>query len=150
MKFKNNLISPVYSNPNAVKYDFKDERRRHRKSKISSDEFDKVSADEFVYGRTKNQRKAKRRAKKKAARIAKRKALHQDRVKYDAYMRSQEWAAFRITIFAERGRRCERCGTRNGVMHLHHLTYARFTHELPQDVQIVCVPCHESIHGKTI
>jgi hypothetical protein len=69
---------------------------------------------------------------------------------YEKYIRSKEWAAFRQLIFSMRGSICEDCGTSGIVFHLHHLTYVRLGNELPEDVRILCVPCHEKIHGRKL
>ncbi len=42
--------------------------------------------------------------------------------------------------------KCELCGERKGV-NLHHKTYAREGHELPEDLAFLCRYCHEAIHG---
>lgn len=65
---------------------------------------------------------------------------------YLAYMRSPEWRAFRDRILAERGRKCQRCGSIRGVMHVHHLTYWRLGHERDTDVEVICADCHAKNH----
>jgi hypothetical protein len=40
---------------------------------------------------------------------------------------------------------CERCNLFTAE-HIHHLTYARFGHERLEDVQHVCLGCHEFFH----
>ena len=69
------------------------------------------------------------------------------REKYNAYINSAEWSDFKRSIFSMRGYMCETCGTQQGRMHIHHLTYARFGHELPEDVRILCKSCHTAIHS---
>jgi hypothetical protein len=68
------------------------------------------------------------------------------RGRYEAYMRSPEWRIFRDRILTERGRKCERCGSIEGVMHVHHLTYWRLGCERDTDVQVICADCHAKIH----
>lgn len=42
---------------------------------------------------------------------------------------------------------CERC--HKGIaVHMHHLTYERAGHELPEDLQHICILCHMSSHPK--
>lgn len=65
---------------------------------------------------------------------------------YVEYIQSDRWGAFRERIIAERGRRCERCGAEDGVRHVHHKTYQRFGREIPADVEILCVLCHDKEH----
>ncbi len=61
---------------------------------------------------------------------------------YNAYINSKKWRAFREKIFAERGRRCERCEFDGKGLQVHHLTYTRFGHELATDVEVLCKACH--------
>ncbi len=70
------------------------------------------------------------------------------RIAYNAHIASAKWKAFRKIIFAYRGHVCEDCQTPDGPLHLHHTTYARMGGELPQDVRIVCKPCHAKHHPK--
>jgi hypothetical protein len=70
------------------------------------------------------------------------------RQEYEDYMGSPEWAAFRQYILKERGKQCQRCRTKNGPFHIHHLHYRNFMHEHPEDVQVVCKPCHKFIHRR--
>jgi hypothetical protein len=67
---------------------------------------------------------------------------------YLDHIASTKWKAFRREILAERSRKCEDCGSGgNGrALHVHHLTYERMGHELPRDVRLLCVPCHEMRH----
>jgi hypothetical protein len=81
-------------------------------------------------------RKKKRRRKHKAKRPP----------NYKIYIRSEAWDKFRGSVIKARGRICEDCGTRVGEMNLHHVTYARLGRERPDDVQILCVPCHARRH----
>ena len=46
---------------------------------------------------------------------------------------------------------CERCGNKvQGVVQLHHLTYARLGNELDEDLLALCASCHTSLHYITI
>lgn len=65
---------------------------------------------------------------------------------YKAYIKSPEWFAFRAAIIEVRGEQCERCSKRTKTLHLHHLTYVNLGHELPEDVQLICKPCHQAEH----
>lgn len=75
------------------------------------------------------------------------KQIAKRRAKYQTYLRSPKWAAFRTGIIRERGAICERCrkGCANEA-HLHHLTYIRLGNELPRDVQVLCRACHQAAH----
>lgn len=107
------------------------------KSKL--DAFDTCSAAEFMTGKRpfpsrphKQGRKAKRHKHEK-------KHLSES---YYAHICSDKWKAFRHSIIMDRGKKCERCGSK-GRIHLHHKTYARFGFELPDDVQLLCPVCHK-------
>jgi hypothetical protein len=41
--------------------------------------------------------------------------------------------------------RCERCGSPGDArsLEVHHLTYERLGRELPEDLMVVCWPCHD-------
>lgn len=70
------------------------------------------------------------------------------RMNYEQYMKSVEWKNLRMSIYAKRGRKCEKCGQDKGEIHAHHLTYERFTKELEEDIMLLCRPCHEKEHGR--
>lgn len=70
------------------------------------------------------------------------------RERYQAYIHSLEWYDFRDRVLAERSRRCERCDSIRGVLHVHHLTYWRLGHERDTDVQVICADCHAKIHPR--
>lgn len=67
--------------------------------------------------------------------------------RYEAHIASAEWRMFRLTILAERGHACERCGDMGSPLHLHHKHYRTFGHERPRDVELLCKPCHMAHHG---
>lgn len=64
-------------------------------------------------------------------------------------MHSPSWYVKRKACIDRAGGICEICKKRKAV-HAHHLIYNRFGFELPEDLQAVCLPCHEDIHGKPI
>ena len=68
--------------------------------------------------------------------------------KYQAYLCSREWNE-RVRAVRRRCRNvCERCG-KNRVDHVHHLTYAHKYDEPLEDLQGICRPCHNFIHGRS-
>lgn len=69
---------------------------------------------------------------------------------YNEYINSAKWFGFRRSLIKIRGHKCEKCGDTPKVIHAHHLTYENFKHEKPEDILLVCVPCHEIIHNKKI
>jgi hypothetical protein len=66
--------------------------------------------------------------------------------KYQEYLASREWAEKREAVRERSGDRCERCGGPQQAVH--HLTYERIGHELLEDLQAVCDPCHEYLSAK--
>jgi 5-methylcytosine-specific restriction endonuclease McrA len=62
-------------------------------------------------------------------------------------LHSQRWRELRARLIVERGG-CERCGYPPGqgdvALTLHHLTYRRFGAERDEDLEVLCVPCHEA------
>lgn len=75
-------------------------------------------------------------------------AAEKRRNEYLEYLNSDKWRAFRLGIMKERGRKCEKCGQDKGEIHAHHLTYERFMNELPEDIQLLCKPCHMAVHNR--
>ena len=67
-----------------------------------------------------------------------------DREAYAAYINSSRWKARRLRFIASAGARCA-CGS-SKRLHVHHVTYERFTRELDADLRVVCHSCHEMIH----
>ena len=108
---------------------------------------------EEVRAVNKAERKRKKRERKAERRKLRQKAIALGKpsdwyIKYKEYLNSPQWQRFRRQIFEQRGRRCERCLKPAMVLHLHHKTYQRFGKELPEDVEILCAPCHEKEHGR--
>lgn len=66
--------------------------------------------------------------------------------KYQNYLLSNEWAQLKIDIYEARGRKCEQCGNTR-QLHIHHLTYKNIYNEEPEDLIILCKPCHEKEHN---
>lgn len=76
---------------------------------------------------------------------------------YEEYLQTGYWQRFSYEIRRDR-RVCERCGCgeKNSFarykqkLHIHHKTYERLWHELPEDVELLCFDCHLSgAHGST-
>jgi 5-methylcytosine-specific restriction endonuclease McrA len=69
--------------------------------------------------------------------------------RYDEHLSSEKWQDLRRRVFARCKGLCEGCGIRAAVQ-VHHLTYARLGNEMLFDLAAVCLPCHETIHGRPI
>lgn len=71
-----------------------------------------------------------------------------DREKYALYLCSREWNSKREAVKSRSQGICERC--RHQPMDaVHHLTYIRKYDERLEDLQAICDPCHQFIHGKS-
>lgn len=66
---------------------------------------------------------------------------------YSDYLQTVEWQAKRRVLLRERGNQCERCPGLNRALHVHHKTYKRVGHELPEDLEVLCEQCHREEHG---
>lgn len=71
-----------------------------------------------------------------------------NRIEYQRYLASPEWAVLRKRVGERCSDRCERChvGT---YANAHHLTYDRLYHESLEDLQGLCHDCHIFIHGRS-
>lgn len=63
---------------------------------------------------------------------------------YRQHMASPAWRTTRKAAIARAGRRCQRCGATDlGVrLEVHHTTYERLGRERPEDLLVLCPPCH--------
>lgn len=68
--------------------------------------------------------------------------------RYQRYLASREWAVLKRAVHERAGGKCERCRF-HPINQVHHLTYIRKYAERLDDLQGLCVGCHEFIHAKT-
>lgn len=70
---------------------------------------------------------------------------------YNEYLRSPEWKAYRLAKFQSLGKNpvCPMCGITHLTEHspVHHITYANFMHEKPEDTVVLCDECHDLLHA---
>ena len=66
---------------------------------------------------------------------------------YKRYLASREWATKREAVRQRSHNTCERCEILPQCA-VHHLTYERIGHELIEDLQAICEPCHLYESGK--
>ncbi len=121
-------------------------RTKHRHMNLEQDAYDVVSADKFLGAKFKADKK-RRKFRKQLAEFLKNERIPW-RKRYKIYIHSDEWKVFRMTIIAQRGMMCERCGKSKGSVDCHHLSYVRLGHELPEDVKLLCRDCHDLMHMK--
>lgn len=69
--------------------------------------------------------------------------------KYKQYLRSEEWANIKVDLITLRGNRCQRCGKKKALskLQVHHKTYKNIFLENPEDLELVCAPCHMAEHN---
>lgn len=67
---------------------------------------------------------------------------------YNEYLKSSKWRTFRKSIINDRGAACELCKNKAKRLDLHHKTYDRLFNEGPEDVILLCHPCHEKVHDR--
>lgn len=69
---------------------------------------------------------------------------------YQDHLDSDKWKEFRLNILEKYNNTCQKCGSKFDArdLHVHHLHYRSFGNEKDEDVLLVCVKCHEEIHGR--
>lgn len=67
---------------------------------------------------------------------------------YNEYIKSGKWRRFKKNIIEQRGASCELCKNKANRLDLHHKTYDRLFNEGPEDVMLLCHPCHEKVHDR--
>lgn len=61
---------------------------------------------------------------------------------YPEYLKTDHWLARRSEAKRRAGYRCEECGAKHVRLEVHHLTYKNIGAERPEDLQVLCRPCH--------
>jgi 5-methylcytosine-specific restriction endonuclease McrA len=61
---------------------------------------------------------------------------------YREYLASLQWHAKREAALARSGGECQSCGARRDL-EVHHKHYETFGHEQPDDLEVLCIPCHD-------
>jgi len=64
---------------------------------------------------------------------------------YPEYLGSDEWSVKREYMLRRAGHRCQVCNS-EGPLDIHHRTYERTGHEVPDDLIALCRACHQSFH----
>jgi len=71
-------------------------------------------------------------------------------INYREYIPSPKWKRKRKKAFKHYGRVCSVCGVTGVTLYVHHKTYRNLGHEPMDDLQILCVHCHENAHADKI
>jgi len=67
---------------------------------------------------------------------------------YEGYLQTDHWQEVRQAARERAGNRCQLCNDGDEQLDTHHRTYERIGEELPEDVFVICNPCHGDYHGK--
>lgn len=70
---------------------------------------------------------------------------HADPTWYQKYLLSDHWKATREWALERASRCCQLCRAKVNLR-VHHNTYARLGKELPSDLVVLCVRCHDRHH----
>ena len=81
-------------------------------------------------------------------------SLDKSKTAYELLLKRPEWKAYRLKVLAERGEKCEWCGSTNKILQVHHKFYLKYPdekHILPWEYNINCVlvlckDCHTKAH----
>lgn len=71
---------------------------------------------------------------------------------YAKYLKSAHWKAKRKEAIAHYGAKCRRCGAvpspgySTYYMRVHHKSYAHLGNEPMEDLEVLCLNCHEIHH----
>ncbi len=70
------------------------------------------------------------------------------KARYKQYMRSDGWELKRKERLKIDKYTCQHCKAKNTELHVHHLTYKRFTNEEMSDLITLCKKCHDAVHRR--
>lgn len=72
--------------------------------------------------------------------------------RYEAYLRTPEWARLRTAVLGRDKGVCQGCLGRSGLpaTQAHHLTYVHLGQEFAWELTSVCLSCHERLHGRRL
>jgi 5-methylcytosine-specific restriction endonuclease McrA len=68
---------------------------------------------------------------------------------YRQYIKSDAWKAKRQAAIERAGGKCQLCGKSGVRLTVHHNSYNNLGNEPPEDLIVLCWPCHDSHHQKT-
>ena len=64
------------------------------------------------------------------------------------YLKSDRWQSKRRFTLARDHYTCQSCGIDGVPLEIHHISYANYGDENPEDLVSLCRHCHQSIHDK--
>jgi len=74
--------------------------------------------------------------------------MEERRVNYREYIHSTAWREKCRQAFARAGHRCQLCASTKELT-VHHNSYANLGNEKPEDLCVLCWPCHKRHHAPT-
>ena len=83
-------------------------------------------------------------------------SLNKTKTAYELLLERPEWKTYRLKVLAEKGKKCEWCGSTNKILQVHHKFYLKYPdgkHILPWEYNINCLlvlcnDCHTKAHKK--
>ena len=63
------------------------------------------------------------------------------------YMEQEEWQVRRVQALTRAGYKCQACSRRDTTLDVHHNSYENYGNERPQDLIVLCRPCHQRLHN---
>ena len=114
-----------------------------------ADQYDKMPANAFrqIALSLRNKRKKReRKFRRKLREFLANETSARLEYTYREHLKSKQWRYFAKSVIRDRGCMCERCGRGDVKLTVHHISYVRLGHELPEDVKVYCWPCHRTMH----
>ena len=107
-----------------------------------------ILCDECIASELERVRPESRNKKEKQETNRKNKITELQAMPYEEYLKTDHWKRVKKSALSRVDYRCTKCGRKNVQLDVHHLTYGHKGYEYPQDLKVVCRPCHERIHGR--
>ncbi len=67
---------------------------------------------------------------------------------YNKYLKSNDWKMRKKEFIRMADYKCETCEEEDKILHVHHLHYRSLGNESFEDVLVLCISCHERLHGR--
>lgn len=67
-------------------------------------------------------------------------------IEYHRYLRSDKWSNKRRAVLQRFNYTCAKCGAKNTLFNVHHLTYKHIYNERNYELILLCERCHFQLH----
>lgn len=75
--------------------------------------------------------------------------IKRPKIDYNKHIKSKEWKEFKKEICELYNYKCQCCGVKKkSNLHLHHKHYKTLGFESAEDVELLCMKCHNTLHAK--